>query len=145
MSKVTELLAQIRESEMKDFYLLSSKKKGATIFNNFKSYHANVDKASRCKSEDVRERYDIQAEKYFSIASRQLETLNEQEVGDYIHVVLSRLSRAMDNINDSNWLSTRMLFRTIINKLPQNLTEENRKQLGLLLEMYERFDHELEK
>jgi len=145
MSKVTDLLAQISESEMKDFVLLSSKKKGATIFNNFKNYHANVDKASRCKSEDVRERYDIQAEKYFSIASKQLKSLSDQELGDYIHVVLSRLTRAMDNINDSNWLTTRMLFGTIINQFPQKLSEENRKQFDLLLEMYERIDHELEK
>lgn len=145
MSRVTELLAQISESEMKDFMLLSSKKKGATIFGNFKNYRINVDMASRCKSDDLRSRYDIQAEKYFSIASRQLKSLDDSELGDYLHVVSSRLTRAIENIDDSNWLATKMLYTTILNQVPKNLNEDNQQIFRNITDNFNQMDHELEK
>ena len=83
----------------------------------------NLDKVSKAKTDEEKDRLDIQAERLFALAVRQVKSLSESELTDYLSHIESRLSKALETKDDVRLLSSRMLFGTIIRQLPESLLE----------------------
>ena len=134
MSKTTDdFLEYINESDMRVFETVSSKRKAQIVYKNFQNYEFNKRKMELAKREEEKDAYALHVDRFWIIASKQLNSLSEEELTEYLKLVQSEMSKSMKmSKTNEAMLQVKLRFGTIIRRLPSNLTQE---QLTIKSEM----------
>ena len=143
--KLSELIAHLNNSAMSEFESFSSSKKARSIYKHFVDYYSFQEKAYRAKLDTDKDRFGVEEERHFSLAVRQLKSLSDIELRDYLNVVIDHVKKIIEGNIDKKLLFNKMLFGTILRQLPDIMSEENEILRNTLVERVEEFDNMLER
>ena len=142
--KVSELIDYLNKNDMKVFEELTSSKKVRMVYNNFVSYYNYIDKAYKAKSETDRDRFALEQDRFFSLALKQVNLLNNQEKSMYLKLVHTKLQQTLDKVQDFKVVDKMMLFGTIVRQLPKDINEEDTEIKNSIENMFQELNNRLE-
>ena len=129
---------------MKVFEELTSSKKVRMVYNNFVSYYNYIDKAYKAKNETDRDRFALEQDRFFSLALKQVNLLNNQEKSMYLKLVHAKLQQTLDKVQDFKVVDKMMLFGTIVRQLPKDINEEDTDIKNSIENMFQELNNRLE-
>ena len=119
-----KIINHLNEKEMETFKTFSADKKANSIYKRFVGYYACFNKSSKAKNENERVRIDIDAERHFALATKQLRSLDQEERFVYLRLIKTKIEHAVKNNDKDRLVLTNMLFGTILRQIPNDLTSE---------------------
>ena len=114
------------------------------VYNNFVSYYNYIDKAYKAKSETDRDRFALEQDRFFSLALKQVNLLNNQEKSMYLKLVHAKLQQTLDKVQDFKVVDKMMLFGTIVRQLPKDINEEDTEIKNSIENMFQELNNRLE-
>ena len=118
-------MMRVDEYFMEKFEASSVQLKCQSIYENYEQYEMAQIMAERTSSKVRQANLDDMAEVNFRQAGQKLKKLNESELTTYLRFVKDKMLIAIKNEKeDSNMLSVKLRFGTILRQLPQTLTLE---------------------
>ena len=141
---IGELIDYLNKNDMKVFEGLTSLKKVRMVYNNFVSYYNYIDKAYKAKNETDRDRFALEQDRFFSLALKQVNLLNNQEKSMYLKLVHTKLQQTLDKVQDFKVVDKMMLFGTIVRQLPKDINEEDTDIKNSIENMFQELNNRLE-
>lgn len=145
IDKISEIIDYLNKKEMEEFQTFSNHKKAMSIFKHFVGYYKEQEKSFKAKDKSVKDRSDVETERHFTLASKQLKSLSKDEVVDYLQLIKEKLSKVVENNNENNLVGNSLLFRTIVRQLPSTKGSEVESLRNDIMNLLDELNFQLEK
>ena len=138
--KIWELIKLLNAKEIEAFKVLTTKQKGTTIIKDFEKYYSFLNKSANAKNDEEKERSFFETERYFVKANQEIGLLNEDELYCYIGLVNNMVLNAIKARKENSYADNKLLFGTLINKMPEELSSQNAEAVQNVKKNIEDYD-----
>ena len=143
--KISVLLELVNLKDIEEFKTMTALQKSRTILKDFASYHRFREKYSSSYTEQEKERFVFEQERYFMKANKQLKLLTEKELLVLIDLLENKIITTMTSGSEKNKLNQKLMFSSVIRSL-NNLDIQNvefRLKLENIFKLMDEFSEQL--
>ena len=119
----TRILEDENNLEMHKFMQKPEEVQSKQTFSSFKNYYKSKHSYARA-DEDMKDLYSRHIDKFWDLANRQVNALNDEGMREFLSYVISELKKE-EMQSESKKVENKMLLDSILRNLPENLSEEN--------------------